>query len=207
MDVIHDLACPLPVRVIAEMLGVRPTDREHFQRWSDEISVVVGGDVASLPEAALRRALEARGELVDYFCAAVTRGRLAPGDDLLTALVRAEEGGGRLTEDDLYSTAVLLLVAGNETTTNLIGNGLLALLRQPDQIRQVWGDEELVAPAVEEMLRYDSPVQLTTRLARVDLDVLGTTIGGGQWVYLILAAANRDPGSSRTPTVLTWPGR
>jgi cytochrome P450 len=199
MDVIQDLAYPLPIIVIAEMLGVPPSDRDRFKEWSDEISVVLGGDVAALPEAALRRALEARGELADYFRTAVGQRRQASGDDLLTGLLRAEEGGGRLTEDELYSTAVLLLIAGNETTTNLIGNGLLALLRHPDQMSRVWGDEGLIPSAVEEMLRFDGPVQLTTRLAKVDFDVLGTRIEQGQRVYLVLAAANRDPAQFPEP--------
>lgn len=199
MDVIRDLAYPLPVMVIAEMLGVPPEDRDRFKQWSDEISVVLGGDVTALSEAVLRRVVEARNELVDYFRAVVTQRRKEPGDDLLTALVRAEEGGGRLTEDELYSTAILLLIAGNETTTNLIGNGLLALLRYPDQQRRVWDDPELVAPAVEEMLRYDSPVQMTTRMAKVDLEMHGAKISQGQWIYLILAAANRDPAQFPEP--------
>jgi cytochrome P450 len=199
MDVIRDLAYPLPVVVIAEMLGVPPEDRDQFKHWSDEMAVVLGGDVTALPEAALRRAVAARAEVGDYFRAVVARRRASPGDDLLTALVRAEEGGGRLTEDELYSTAVLLLIAGHETTTNLIGNGLLAVLRHPDQQRRVWADEALVAPAVEEMLRYDSPVQLTTRLVKEDLEMHGTRIARGQWVYLALAAANRDPAQFPDP--------
>ncbi len=199
MDVIRDLAYPLPVTVIAEMLGVPPDDREHFKRWSDESSVLVSGDSASLPADEVRRAVAARGELVDYFRAAVARRRKQPGDDLLTALIRAEEGGGHLTEDELLGTAVLLLIAGNETTTNLIGNGLLALLRHPDQMRRLWDDEALVPSAVEEMLRYDGPVQLTTRLAKVDVEMLGTKIPAGQWVYLVLAAADRDPAAFPEP--------
>jgi cytochrome P450 len=193
MDVIADLAYPLPVTVIAEMLGVPAADRARFKHWSDEISAVLSGDLTSLPEATLRRALEARGELVDYFRAAVARLRQAPADNLLSALIQAEENGGRLTENELYSTAVLLLIAGNETTTNLIGNGLLALLRHPDQQRRVWADESLVPSAVEEMLRYDSPVQLTSRIAKEDLEMAGTKIERGHGVFLILAAANRDP--------------
>jgi cytochrome P450 len=193
MDLIEDLAYPLPVMVIAAMLGVPAEDRALFKRWSDEISVMVSGDVASLPETALRQVNRAREELAEYFRAVVERLRRQPGDDLLSALVQAEEEGGRLTEDELYSTLVLLLVAGNETTTNLIGNGMFALLRHPDQLRRVWDNPALVAPAVEEMLRYDGPVQLTTRLAKADQEVDGTKISQGEWVYLVLGAANRDP--------------
>jgi cytochrome P450 len=199
MDVIADLAYPLPVIVIAEMLGVPAEDRARFKHWSDEISIMLGGDAAALPESVLRRVVEARQELGDYFRAVVTRRRQQPGNDLLTALVQAEEGGGRLTEDEIYSMAVLLLIAGNETTTNLIGNGLLALLRHPDQHRRLWDDGALVPSAVEEMLRYDGSVQLTTRLATADLPMYGTTIQGGQGVYLMLAAANRDPAQFPQP--------
>jgi cytochrome P450 len=198
-DVIHDLAYPLPVMVIAEMLGVPTEDRGQFKKWSDEISVVLSGDVTALPEQVLRQALEARRELTDYFRGIVTQRRQAPRQDLLSALVQAEENGGRLTEDELYSTAILLLIAGNETTTNLIGNGLLALLRHPDQMRRTWEDAALVPSTVEEMLRYDSPVQLTTRLAKVDLQIQGGQIQKGQGIYLMLAAANRDPAQFPEP--------
>lgn len=193
MDAMEVLAYPLPVTVIAEMLGIAVEDRHRFKQWSDEISVILSGDASGLPEAAVRRAFEARGELVDYFRSVVAKNRNGSGSDLLTALARAEEDGGRLSEAELYSTAVLLLIAGNETTTNLIGNGLLALLSHPEQYQRLKDDPSLVASAVEEMLRYDSPVQMTTRMAKVDLEIHGTTIRQGQWVYLMIAAANRDP--------------
>jgi len=199
MDVIEDLAYPLPVTVIAEMLGVPTEDRERLKKWSDDISVVLGGDVASLPEPTFLRVLEARKELADYFRAVIAQRREIPGQDLLTALVQAEEDGGRLSEDELYSMVILILIAGNETTTNLIGNGLLALLRHPDQMRRVWEDAALVRPAVEEMLRYDGPVQLTSRLAKADLQIHGAPIQQGQGVYLLLAAANRDPAQFPDP--------
>jgi cytochrome P450 len=193
MDVIADLAYPLPVTVIAELLGVPPEDRANFKRWSDDLSAVLAGDPAAIPEAVLHQVMESRAELVDYFRAIADRRRREPSDDLLSALVQAEEEGGRLSEDELYSTVVLLLVAGNETTTNLIGNGLLALLQHPQQLRKVWEDGALAPSAVEEMLRYDSPVQLTTRLAKVDMAIHGTTIPQGEWLYLVIGAANRDP--------------
>ncbi len=193
MDAMDVLACPLPITVIAEMLGVSPADRHRFKRWSDEISVILSGDVANAPDADVNRALEARAELVEYFRSVVARNRGGAGSDLLTALARAEDEGARLSEDELYSTAVLLLIAGNETTTNLIGNGLLALLRHPDELRRLRDDPALIASAVEEMLRYDGPIQMTTRMAKVDLEIHGASIRQGQWVFLMLAAANRDP--------------
>lgn len=193
MDVVEDLAYPLPVIVIAEMLGVPPEDRRRFKDWSNEMSVVFGGDVAALPKELLVRAAEARQELVEYFRTVVARRRAEPGRDLLSALAQVEEGGGRLSEDELYSTAVLLLLAGNETTTNLIGNGVLALLRHPEQMRRVWADQSLVPSAIEEILRYDSPVQLTSRVAKGSVTVHDTTIGQGEGILLMLGAANRDP--------------
>jgi cytochrome P450 len=199
MDLIEDFAYPLPVTVIAEMLGVPAEDRARFKHWSDEVSVVLGGDVAALSETALRRATTAREELADYFKDIVLQRRKNPGTDLISALTQAEEEGGKLSEDELYSTVVLLLVAGNETTTNLIGNGMLALLRHPDEMRKVWDSPSRVPTAVEEMLRFDSPVQLTTRMAKTDLEIQGTKIQKGDWLYLVVGAANRDPAQFPDP--------
>jgi cytochrome P450 len=193
MDVIEQLAYPLPVMVIAEMLGVPVEDRARFRKWSDETAAVASGNLAALPEEELRRGFSARNELTDYFRGKVAEQRDKRNDNLLSALVQAEEEGGRLTENELYSTLVLLLVAGNETTTNLIGNGLHALLRHPDQLRRVADDRTLIPSAVEEMLRYDSPVQLTTRAANTDLDLSRTRIKQFDFVYLFIGAANRDP--------------
>jgi len=199
MEVIFDLAYPLPVMVIAEMLGVPTEDRDRFKKWSDDMSILLGGDPGALPEEVLRRAIASREELVEYFRTVAARRRQQPGNDLLSALLQAEEEGGRLTEDELYSTVVLLLVAGNETTTNLIGNGLLALLRHPDQRQRVWDDPAFVPAAVEEMLRYDGPVQLTTRRAKIDMEIHGTKINQGEWLYLVIGAANRDPAQFPEP--------
>jgi cytochrome P450 len=199
MDIIEDFAYPLPVTVIAEMLGVPASDRARFKHWSDEVSVVLGGDVAALSETALRRATTAREELADYFKEIVRQRRKNPGPDLISALTQAEEEGGKLSEDELYSTVVLLLVAGNETTTNLIGNGMLALLRHPDEMRKVWDSPSRIPTAVEEMLRFDSPVQLTTRMAKTDLEIQGTKIQKGDWLYLVVGAANRDPAQFPEP--------
>jgi cytochrome P450 len=199
MDVIADLAYPLPVTVIAEMLGVPPEDRARFKKWSDEISFFLSGNAAEAPPEELRRSLHSRGELVDYFRAVVARRRAQPQADLLTALAQAEEAGGRLSEDEVYDNAVLLLIAGNETTTNLIGNGLLALLRHPDQLRKLQADPSLIPNAVEELLRYDGPVQFTTRVAKTDLTLGGQAVRAGQMVFLMLGAANRDPAQFPEP--------
>ncbi len=199
MDVIKDLAYPLPVIVIAEMLGIPAADRDRLKQWSDDISPVLSGDVGGLSEETLLRVVAARKELGEYFRTIVGQRRRSPGDDLLTALIEAEEGAGRLSEDELYSTLVLLLFAGHETTTNLIGNGLLALLQHSSEKARVWEEAAPIPPTVEEMLRYDSPVQLTNRLATRDITIEGVTIRAGEWVYLVLAAGNRDPGRFAEP--------
>ena len=192
-DIVQHLAYPLPVIVIAELLGIPAADRGKFKMWSDEIAIVFSGDLGAIPDAMISRAAAAREELVAYLAAAVAERRRTPHSDLLSGLIRAEEGGSHLSKDELYSTAVLLLVAGNETTTNLIGNGLHALLRHPEQYRTVWADPDRIPQSVEEMLRYDSPVQLTTRLAKADLEIAGTRIRAGEWMFFVLGAANRDP--------------
>ena len=192
-DLLAALAQPLPLIVIAELLGLPATDRERIKHWSDAVANVFssrfeGPDVASLSAAAV-----ALSDLFDYLAGHIDQRRRDPQDDLLTALVQAEENQGRLSEDEIYSTILVLLVAGNETTTNLIGNGLNALLRHTDARQQLWANPGLVPQAVEEMLRYDSPAQMITRRARGDIDLMGTLIPDGETVYFILGAANRDP--------------
>jgi cytochrome P450 len=199
LELIEHLAYPLPITVIAEMLGVPTKDREQLKRWSDEVALFLAGDVAALTPELWARIVQARRELAHYLSAVISARRAEPGPDLLSALIAAEEDGGRLTDDELLNTAILLLVAGNETTTNLIGNGMLALLRHPAEHERVWADWSLISTAVEEMLRFDSPVQLTNRLAKADLEMGGMEIKEGQAVYLILAAANRDPAQFPEP--------
>lgn len=196
MDIIADLAYPLPVIVIAEMLGVPPEDRDRFKRWSDDVVATI--EPVLSPEAQ-RRAQQASLELTEYFRGIVEQRRQDPRDDLLSALIAAEEQGDRLTEDELYATCILLLVAGNETTTNLIGNGMLALLRHPDQLQRLREDPSLLESAVEEMLRFESPVQLTARVALEDLEVGGRQVQRGQLLLALLGAANRDPAQFPDP--------
>jgi cytochrome P450 len=196
IDVIADLAEPLPGVVIAELLGVPPADRPLFKRWSDDFARAIGGNVT--PEIALR-GQESLQAMRDYLKDAAATRRAQPADDLLGGLVAAEAEGDRLNEDELLATCALLLFAGNETTTNLIGNGLLALLRHPDQWQRLRTDPTLIRSAVEEMLRYDSPVQGTVRVARENLDLDGARIGRGDLVSLMLAAANHDPAQFPDP--------
>ena len=190
MDVIADLAYPLPITVISEMLGVPLEDRERFHQWTPAaVKMLDPNDDFSIFPAACEAFEGYRG----YFLELIEERRRRPGDDLLSALVEAEEEGDRLTEEEMVAMVTLLFVAGHETTVNLIGNGLNALLRRPDQRDRLAADPSLVPTAVEEMLRFDPPVQLTGRNAVVDVELDdGFTIAQGQQVITLLAAANRD---------------
>lgn len=197
MDVIRDVAYPLPAIVIAELLGVPASDRDRFKVWSDAFAAFLDGSTLT-PETQLQ-ALVSIGEFAAYFHAMVRERRLAPRDDLLQALIAAEERGDALTEEELISNCMLLLAAGHETTTNLIGNGLLALLRHPDQLRALRDDPALAPVAINELLRYDSPVQLTDRIAVADLELAGVPVYAGQYVSVVIGAANRDPAQFPDP--------
>ncbi|HEY7428769.1 MAG TPA: cytochrome P450 [Gemmataceae bacterium] len=199
MDVIRDLAYPLPATVIAEMLGVPHEDRDRFKQWSDDTAALAGNLPGNLSEGVLRRAVEGMRELRAYFAGIVAQRRVEPRDDLLSALVKAQEDGERLNEAELLANAVLLLNAGHETTTNLIGNGTLALLQHPDQLRRLRENPALISTAVEELLRYDSPVQFTSRVLKADLSLGGKQLHAGQTVLLLLGAANRDPAQFPDP--------
>src|SRR3990170_7334003 len=191
MDVIQDLAYPLPVIVIAEMLGISPQDRAQFKKWSTDIAATTGGPLLA-PEV-LERARQSAIELADYFRGVIARRRREPQDDLISALIAAEEQGQVLSEDELLATCILLLVAGNETTTNLIGNGMLALLRHPDELQRLRNDPSLIVSAVDEMLRYDGPAQMTSRVVTEAIELRGQRLEPGQVVLAVLGAANRDP--------------
>ena len=192
MDVIEELAYPLPVVVICEMLGVPAEDRDTFKEWSRELARSLDPEEVVPPEVVARRR-RAGDSFLDYFRALIEERRRRPQEDLLSALIVAEEAGDKLTEDELLATCILLLVAGHETTVNLIGNGTLALLRHPDQLERLRDDPALAQSAVEELLRYDPPVQFTGRTALQDMEIGGVTIQKGQQTVLLLASANRDP--------------
>ena len=189
-DLIAEVAFPLPVIVIAEMLGVPPEDRERFNEWSNIVSLIVD---PLLDDQQVRRVQQAVDEVFSYFEAVAEERRRDPKDDLVSALVTAEVDGERLERDDLLVNLLLVLVAGNETTRNLIGNGALALLRNPDQFRRLQDDPGLLNGAVDELLRFDSPVQLDNRIAREPVELRGKRIAPGQRVICLLGAANRDP--------------
>ena len=200
MDAIWDLGYPLPVIVIAEMLGVPAGQRDTFKRWSDDIVATLGGPMVA-PEVQ-ERGRRSSIEMAGYFRGVIAERRRAPKDDLLSALVAAEERGDFLSEQELLATCVLLLAAGNETTTNLIGNGTLALLRNPGQLELLRRRPELLESAVEEFLRYDGPVQGTARVAMVDVEIGGQVMRQGQLAFCMLAAADRDPAQFEQPETL-----
>ena len=186
MDLIRDYALPLPTTIIAEMLGVPVEDRHKFHRWSNAMTRVSStwGMVTAIPQALA---------FLRYIRKIVKLRRANPQQDLVSGLARVEEAGDTLTEDELVAMIFLLLVAGHETTVNLIGNGTLALLEHPDQLVRLRHDPELIKPAVEELLRYTSPVEMATeRYAREDLTIAGVTIPRGSVVFAVIASANRD---------------
>ena len=189
-DLIAEIAFPLPVIVIAEMLGVPPEDREQFNEWSNIVSLIVD---PLLNERQVRRVQQTVEEVFAYFEAVAEERRRDPQDDLVSALVTAEVDGERLERDDLLVNLLLVLVAGNETTRNLIGNGTLALLRNPDELRRLRDDPSMLNAAIDEFLRFDSPVQIDSRIAREPIELRGKRIAPGQRVLCLLGAANRDP--------------
>ena len=199
MDLVEDFAVPLPVIVIAEMLGVPLEDQEQFRTWSRAMAGTLDL-LGNTYDRVFDEAAKAAIEFAAYFKDLADQRRADPQDDLLTALVEAEEAGDRLTEDELISTITFLLVAGHETTVNLIGNGTLALLNNPDQFDLLKADpEKHVKSAVEEMLRYDSPVQMTARWVLDDVERDGNRFEVGHQVAIMFAAANRDPARFENP--------
>ena len=195
-DVIAEYSSPLPIIVIAEMLGVGAGDLAQFKRWSDARSQVF--NIARTPEQAAESAT-ARQELDDYFARAVDERRGRRGTDLISALVSAQESGDRLTQREIVTTCNLLLIAGNLTTTDLIGNGVHALLAHPDQLAKLRAHPELMANAVEEILRYDPPVVQTRRLALEPLEVGGMQVRAPEVITTSLLAAGHDPARHSDP--------
>lgn len=194
---ISEFAFPLPVTVIAELLGIPQEDQLKFREWSQAIIMggSTGADMDKVGVAAL--------EFIMYFHEKFDERRAEPKDDLITALVQAEDAGEKLDQQELISMVFLLLVAGHETTVNLLGNGMLALLQHPDQKRLLAERPELIKTAVEELLRYDGPVGVSTmRWALEDVDYYGVTIPAGEMVVASLLAANRDPAMFANPDAL-----
>ncbi len=198
-DLMEDYAFPLPVIVIAEMLGVPPEDRAQFKDWSTDIAITVE---PIIPDHLAARLEKSTTELFEYFEGIIADREKSPQDDLLSALIAARDEGDRLSHDELLGTLVLLLVAGNETTRNLIGNGMYALLKNPDQLQLLRDSPEMIDDAVHELLRYDPPVQLDGRLVTEDVEIGGKRLRANDRVISFIGAANRDPEAFENPDVL-----
>ena len=202
MEVVSQLAYPLPVRIISELLGVPVDDHPRFAGWSARLahSLQPGFGLDSAEAQARAEAAQvASDEFAVYFGELIAVRRAHPADDLLSEMIAAEDDGERLTEAELIATCVLLLVAGHETTVGLISNGILALLHHPDQLALLRANPDLAASAVEETLRYDAPVQMTARVARGGMEVGPVAARDGALVLLLLAAAGRDPEAFADP--------
>lgn len=196
MDIMADLAYPLPVLVICELLGVPAKDRDLFKEWSGDVARTL--DPIQTPEM-VEKGHAVVESMTNYFRSLIATLRKNPQDNILSAMIAAEEQGDRLSEDELLANCILLFSAGHETTVNLIGNGLLALMRNPEQKQLLQENPSLVQSAVEEFLRYDGPVQLTGRTPKEDIEIGGRLIRGGERVMTVLAAANRDPAQFPDP--------
>jgi cytochrome P450 len=195
-DLMTAYAMPLSIAVIAMLIGVPDDDCEKFKSWSEDLALEYD---PALPDDTRARIAKSRNELVMYFVQEIDARTHNPRDDLMTALLTAHNERDQLSLEELLSTLVMLLVAGNLTTTDLIGNGVLALLEHPDQLELLRRDLSLLPNAIEEILRYDSPVTITDRIATVDVEIGGCPVRRGQWVWPALVAANHDPAAHPDP--------
>jgi cytochrome P450 len=191
MDLIADFAAPMPAIVTAEMLGVPTEDHSDLKKWSADFAEMLG-NFQHNPDR-IPRVLESTNNLTNYFRDAIAKMREHPREGLIHSFMTAEMDGDRLSEEEIIANCVVTMVGGQETTTNLIGNGLLTLMRNPAQLARLRDDPNLISSGVEELLRYESPSQHTGRIAREDVEIGGKQIRKGQAVMAIMAAANRDP--------------
>jgi hypothetical protein len=189
-DILKEIAHPLPARVIAEMLGVPDKMHDQLIDWSDSIAVFMGNPGRTLQQA--EAAQTAVLELTEFFRGAVAERRKEKGSDLISLLLDIEEDGEVLTEEELYAQCVMLLFGGHETTRNLIGNGIYTLLRHPEELDELRENPALIRTAIEELLRYESPVQYTGRAAKEELDICDVHIQRGETILFMIGAANRD---------------
>jgi cytochrome P450 len=199
MDLIEEFAYPLPVMVICEMLGVPVEDNERFKGWG--LALARGLDATLLAPGSdiVHQSRDARIALAGYFRELIAERRKSPRNDMLSGLIAVEEAGDKLSEHELLATCILILIAGHETTVNLIGNGTLALLRNPDQLQRLRENPGLIGTAIEELLRYDGPVQRTARIPDQDITIAGHTIEKGDMVMPFIGAADRDPAQFPDP--------
>ena len=191
MDVINDLAAPLPAIVTAEMLGVPTSDCDTLKAWSADFAEVLG-NFQHNPDRT-QRTLRCVEEMSAYFRDAISRMKTDPREGLINSFMTAEIDRDRLTEEEIIANCIVTMVGGQETTTNLIGNGILSLLRNPDQLQRLRDDLTLIPSAIEELLRYESPSQHTARIAPRDTEIGGKQIRKGQAVIAVMGAGNRDP--------------
>jgi len=205
LDLVQDFAYPLPVTIICRLLGVPPEDEPRFRVWSSAL-VRTLDPKESLSKAEVQQAVQSRTQMREYMKQLSETRRVHPQDDLFSGLVAGDDPDGRLPEQDLLATMELLLIAGHETTVNLITNSMLALLRHPDAFDRLRRNLDLVIPTVEEVLRYDPPVQFRTRTTLTDVPIAGVTIPQGATVVLLLAAGSRDPACFVDPDRF-WPER
>ena len=195
IDVMASLAQPLPAMVIAEMMGVPAADRSLFQGWSEAL---IGATMIDRPEL-IEKAARAAEEMRQYLSGLVEEKETFPGQDFISMLLEAEQDDDRLTRDELISNCVLLLTAGHETTTRLIGNGLYTLLHHPEQLQLLRDDPSLMENAIEEMLRYESPIQITVRFVAENFEFLGYSFRKNQMILVGIGSANRDPVANENP--------
>lgn len=201
-DLMSEFAVPLPVTVIAELLGIPEIDRSSFKGWADALAPTL--EMGNISQQQMDHANCAASAMREYLGILAEKRRLEPQDDLISALVKnvSDEEATKFSLDELFGTCNLLLIAGHETTTNLIGNGMLALLQNPAQLERLRENPDLCENAIEELLRFDAPVQFTSRVALEDSEVGGVAVLKGSWVTLMLGAANRDPAQFENPDSL-----
>lgn len=200
VDLMRELANPMPVQIILEMLGIPQELGDTFVEWSRAIAAFRGNPNRTVEEA--RAAQDALVQLTEFFRKTVEERRRNKGNDLISLLIDIEEEGEVLTEDELYAQCIALLFAGHETTRNLIGNGMYTLLKNPEQTAELRAKPEMIRSAVEELLRYESPVQFTARVLKEDMEICGQEIRKGWTVQCMLGAANRDPKQFKEPDQL-----
>ncbi len=200
VDIVADVAAPMPAIVTAEMLGVPVSDHEKLKQWSIDFAEILGNFLHD-PDRVARVAASVR-DMTEYFRGAIRQQETDPHEGLVLSLVQAEVDGVRLTEEEIIANCILTMIGGQETATNLIGSGLLTLLRHPEQMRMLQQDPSLIPSAVEELLRFESPIQHTARVTQEDFALGGKLIRRGQTVVAVLAAGNRDPERFPNPDVL-----
>lgn len=200
VDLMREFANPMPVRIISAMLGVPQELHETFVNWSRAVAVFRGSPDRTVEQA--RAAQNALAQMTDFFCKAVAERRRNKGNDLISLLIDIEEDGEVLTEEELYAQCIALLFAGHETTRNLIGNGMYTLLQHPEETAELREKPGIIRTAVEEILRYESPVQFTARVLKEEIEVCGQRIPQKWSILCMLGAANRDPKQFKEPNRL-----